>query len=225
MSSPDSAAVYRSVLERLTGLASTLDAGQLATVVPTCPAWTVQDVYAHLTGLADDILRGKVAYPVEHAATAAQVDMRRGRAIGEIVAEWRSYAPALEEVITALGRVGGVVAGDAWTHDQDIHNALGIVSGRTGEGVDLMLLGAWRLKRTLREAGVPPLRVISGDVDWVLGDTDPAATLRIDPYELARALLGRRSVAQMRSYDWEGDPSPYLAFIPSFPPPDTDIVE
>lgn len=225
MSSPDPAAVYRSVLERLAALATTLDGEQLATVVPTCPEWTVQDVYAHLTGLADDILRGKVAYPVEDATTAAQVDARRGRTIGEIVGEWRSYAPALEEVITALGRVGGFIAGDAWTHDQDIHNALGVASGRTGEGVDLMLLGAWRMKRTLRDAGVPPLRVISGDVDWVLGDSAPAATLRVEPYELARALLGRRSLAQMQAYDWEGDPTPYLAFIPNFPPPTTDIVE
>jgi hypothetical protein len=79
VSSPDPAAVYRSVLERLAALATTLDDGQLATVVPTCPEWTVQDVYAHLAGLADDILQGKVAYPVADATTAAQVDMRRGR--------------------------------------------------------------------------------------------------------------------------------------------------
>jgi hypothetical protein len=32
------------------------------------------------------------------------------------------------------------------------------------------------------------LRVVSGDVDWVLGDFAPAATLHVDPYELARAL-------------------------------------
>ncbi len=225
MTAPEPAEVYRGVRTRLIPLAGTLTAEHLGTIAPTCPAWTVHDLYAHLSGLAVDVLAGRAYYPVTDDVTAAQVADRRDHAIGEICAEWAEAAPAIETALAAMGRAGATMAIDAWTHEQDIANALGLASGRDADGRDLTIAGIWRLKRVLREAGIPPLRVISGDVDWVIGDAEPAATLRIEPYELARALLGRRSVAQIRGYEWEGDPEPYLPLLPAFPPPESPIVE
>lgn len=41
-------------------------------------------------------------------------------------------------------------------------------------------------------------------------DVAPAGSLKIEPFELMRALTGRRSADQIRAYDWSVDPEPYL---------------
>ena len=225
MSDIDLAEVYRTARTRLLQLAPSLDGEQLATRVPTCPAWTVQDVYAHLAGLAADVVEGEVERPGSDAATARQVKARRHRSLEQLTDEWRHHGPQIDEVLRTSGRRMPALAIDAWTHDQDVHNALGIVSGRKGPGLELTLSGIWRLKRLLRESGTAPLRVVPPHRDWVLGDTEPAATLTADDYEVARMFLGRRSLRQMRAQTWDGDPEPYLQLIPVFTPPAHDIIE
>jgi hypothetical protein len=54
------------------------------------------------------------------------------------------------------------------------------------------------------------------------GEGEPVRELRADPYELFRGLLSRRSRAQMRAWDWAGDPGPYLESLPAFGPRDDD---
>jgi hypothetical protein len=58
-----------------------------------------------------------------------------------------------------------------------------------------------------------------------LGDREPTLTVKVDPFELHRALFGRRSRDQMRAFAWSGDPEPYMAIIPVFGPTETDILE
>jgi len=220
----DVPAIYRTARERLVMLAMTLKPEHLATPVPTCPGWSVHDLYAHLAGLSSDVLGGEVAAPDSDEATANQVATRKGVAIGELVAELVRNSPELERRL-AERTLTLRLAIDAWTHDQDIHNALGIVSGRDSAGLALTISFVGRLERVLTPAGLAPLRIITEDHDWAIGDGEPGAVLRISGYELARMLLGRRSVAQMRAYDWEGDPEPYIAVLPTFGPADNDIVE
>ncbi len=219
----DLAAIYRDVHERMVELAGTLDDDQLATQVPTCPAWTVQDTYAHLSGLAADAVGGMTGRLGSPENTARHVAARRDRSIEEICREWTATGPAMEEFIVANNVAA--LAIDAWTHAQDIHNALGMEWGRHGAGLELTMSGVWRLKRQFREQQMAGFRIVTGDHDWVISDGPPTATLRIAPYELARVVLGRRSRAQMAAYDWEGDSAPYVAMLPVFTPPENDIVE
>ena len=221
----DLAAIYHETRERLLELAPTLSPGQLGTLTPACPEWTVQDIYAHLTGLAAEVVAGRVERRGSDERTAAQVGSRRGRSIEEICDEWRANGDAIESAIARAGRALTPLAIDVWTHEQDIANGAGVHSGRGGVGLFLTMNAAWAMKAKLRSAGIAPLRVISGKVDWVIGDDEPAATLTLPEYEMARAFLGRRSVAQMAAYDWDGDAAPYLAHIPAFDPPEGDIVE
>lgn len=221
----DVAAIYGTVRRRLLELAPRLTEDQLSTTVPTCPAWTVQDVYAHLTGLAAEVVADVEGHPGSDSATARQVAARAGNSIGEICDEWRRTGPELERILEVEGKRRAIIAIDAWTHDQDVHNAVGLVSGRTGPGLELTVNSVWRLKRPIRDSGTAPFRVVTGSRDWVIGDSEPAATVRLDDYELARMVTARRSLAQMRSYDWDGDPEPYLEMIPFFTPPEHDIVE
>jgi uncharacterized protein (TIGR03083 family) len=219
----DLAAIYRTARERLLDLAPSLDRSDLATHVPTCPAWTVQDTYAHLAGLASDAVGGMTGWLGSPDNTARQVGVRSNHGITAICDEWRANGPDMDAHI-ASHRIGAL-AMDAWTHDQDIHNALGLVSGRTGPGLELTMSSVWRLKRTFREQEMPGLRIVTDDHDWLVADGEPGATLHIGAYELARAAIGRRSRAQMLSYQWQGEPEPYLTMLPVFTPPETDIVE
>lgn len=193
--------------------------------MPTCPAWTVHDLYAHLSGLCGDVIEDELDWPGAPEATAVQVAQRKDWSIGQICNEWLGYAAQIERRFEAEPGALRLFAVDAWTHDQDVHNALGFVSGRAGAGLELTIAGVWRLKRRLRDEGLAPLRVVTEQHDWTLGDGDPGATLRIPAYELARAILGRRSREQLGSYDWDGDPAPYLGMLPFFTPTLETIVE
>jgi uncharacterized protein (TIGR03083 family) len=216
--------VYRETRRRLIDLAPTLDETQLATMTPACPAWSVQDVYAHLSGLAADLTNG-----VDRAGhtenTARQVAERSDWALHEICDEWSATGPALEERIAAEAPNLRAPVIDVWTHEQDLTNAIGIDQGRNGAGLVVTRNVAWRMKRLLDDAGVAPLRIITEDVDWTIGDGETGATVRVSSYELARAVLGRRSIDQIRGYEWDGDPEPYLEHVPVFSPPASPIIE
>jgi uncharacterized protein (TIGR03083 family) len=221
----DLAAVYRETQDRLLALAPRLSDDQLATMTPTCPEWSVQDVYAHLTGLAAEVVDGRVEDRGSPQRTAVQVGSRRSMTIAEICDEWRGLAEPITELIAASGRFLMPLVIDVWTHEQDIANAARVASGRDGAGLFVTMNAVWAMKAKLRDAGVAPLRVVAGRADWVIGDREPAATVRLSEYEMARAVLGRRSVRQLEGYAWEGDPKPYLAHLPVFDPPPYDIVE
>ena len=146
--------------------------------------------------------------------------------ISEICEEWSARGDAIEAVIAAAGRFLTPLVIDVWTHEQDIANGAGVQSGRDGVGLFLTMNAAWSIKAKLRAAGLAPLGVVAGRAGWVIGDDpEPAATVRMSEYELARAVLGRRSVAQLRAYNWEGEPDPYLPHFPAFDPPEYDIIE
>ena len=221
----DLAAIYREGRERLLALAPTLSEDQLATLTPTCPEWTVQDIYAHLTGLAVEVIGGRVERRGSPGRTAVQVGSRRGMTITEICAEWNRIGEQMDDVIASGGRAMTPLGIDIWTHEQDIANGARVESGRDGAGLYLTMSAAWSIKAKLRAAEIAPLRIVAGRADWTIGDGDAAATLRMTEYEMARAVLGRRSVNQLRAYDWDGDSEPYLQHLPVFNPPEYDIVE
>jgi len=221
----DLSAIYRETRLRLLDLAPALSDKQLSTVTPTCPDWTVKDVFAHLTGLASEVTRGRLEELGSSERTAAQVNSRKDFTIEKVCEEWRFLGDSVDELIVEARRALTPLVVDAWTHEQDLSNAAGVQSGREGSGLFLTMNVVWRLKGKIRQAGIPSLRVISGRVDWVIGDTDPAAVLRLSEYEMARAFMARRSIDQLRSYSWEGDPEPYLPLIPYFEPPLYEIVE
>ena len=51
----DLAALYRETRQRLGALVSELGDAELAAMVPGCPGWSVRDVLAHLTAVAQDV--------------------------------------------------------------------------------------------------------------------------------------------------------------------------
>ncbi|QRN79828.1 MAG: maleylpyruvate isomerase family mycothiol-dependent enzyme [Nocardiopsis sp. BM-2018] len=220
----DSARIYENCQNRLLELAATLDRDQLATVVPACPDWTVQQVYAHLAGLATDVVNGDVTPPATDEVTGRQVAARAGHGIERLIAEWTRTGPGLVALLrTQQRRRYSLPALDVWHHENDIRGALGL----TAQTEDADQLADFPLGGLAKgwPAQVPSVRVVATDTgqEWSLGE-GAALTLSGTAFELARAVTGRRSVNQILAMDWTGaDPAPVAPFLPTLPAPETDL--
>jgi hypothetical protein len=74
-------------------------------------------------------------------------------------------------------------------------------------------------------AGAQPCGYWRGDREWVEGYGPPAAALAADPFELFRALSGRRSLDQVRTLARDGDPKPYLDVLSPYQMPPSPQLE
>ena len=208
--------VYRDARTRVTATALELTADELDTVLPACPQWTVRDLLAHLTGVAADIVAGRVAGAPGQDWTAVQVADRRGRALPDVLAEWDRTGPHVEARLAERQLPLQVVL-DLLTHEADLHEGLG--RGPTDGWRPLLELIATSV--TQRAATGTLVLHVDGRT-YRGGQGEPVTELTVEPYELFRGLISRRSRAQMRAWDWVGDPAPYLESIPVFGPRDDD---
>ena len=222
--------IYAEGRARLTDLVASAEPDQHTLRVPGCPEWVVRDVIAHVTGVCADVLSGNVAGVATEAWTAAQVAERKDRTVAEILAEWSEIAPQVETMAAHFpGRMGEQWVLDLTTHEHDVRGALGRPGARDAAGVAIGVDFATTmgLAASTAERGLPALRVKAGDHEWVVGDGEPAAELEGSPFDLFRAMTGRRSAAQIRRLNWTGDPD---AFLPAFQfgpfvTPTADVVE
>lgn len=201
-----------------------------STPVPTCPAWTVKDVLAHVAGIPADILAGRLDGAATDAWTAAQVDARRGNSIEEIVADWQETGPQIDAMFDSFGRTGEQLLTDLTTHEHDMRHALGRPGGRDAAVLDTAVgfLVEMGLDSALSDRGLGPLEVKADHLSWTIGsDGPPTDSLTTTRFELLRAATGRRSAAQVKAMGWSDDPERYLpAFEASiFTLSPTDIVE
>jgi uncharacterized protein (TIGR03083 family) len=203
----DTTAAYRGVRERICELAEGADGGL---AVPACPGWTVRDLLAHVTGVGDDLLNGRLEGVGTDPWTEAQVARRRDASLEEVVAEWRGIAGALDEALDAIGGAPEQLVFDTATHEHDLRQALDRPGARDSDAVAIGL--GWVLPRwqEASRGGPGPLRLVTGDHDVTAGDGEPVATVELDPFEAVRALTGRRSAAQLAGYAWTGDPAAFV---------------
>lgn len=232
----DYAQLYLESRERITGLVRKADAGQLATVVPGCPRWSVADTVAHLSAVAAEAMSGRLAGIPGDEETAEQVRRRRDLPLEDVLAEWEAAGARVEQGLRERALPLPIVH-DVITHEADLRGALG--AGRPPASAWSASLGA--LVRHLGELSVPGTLVIrtrpeeaspgqagagqAGADELTAGSGEPVTILDVDPYELWRAWFGRRSVAQMARWRWTGDSTPYLAALPVFGPTEQDLTE
>jgi uncharacterized protein (TIGR03083 family) len=183
--------------------------------VACCPGWTVRDVVAHLAGLCEDWVEGRLEGYASETWTATQVARFAHETCDEIFARWER---ALESFWTVpedpvMGLPVRWAFGDGVVHEADIRGAIG--DGRVPpDAVALALKGQiarWRL--VVADAKLRTLLVRCPDLrDWWLGQHDDprAVVVEAPAYEVFRALAGRRSAEQIRSWSWSGEPSPFL---------------
>jgi uncharacterized protein (TIGR03083 family) len=225
----DAADVYAAGRARVISLATGADPATLEDRVPTTPAWTGRELLAHLVGVPADVAAGRLDGAGSDAWSARQVAERSGRSVAELVEEWRSTAEGFDATLRA-GPPGltGALATDVVQHELDLHGLLGTSAGESvAEGVDfgLNFMLGW-LDRRVREPGLGALRLQAGSQEWTMGEGDVAAAVSTTPLELFRVVAGRRSAAQVRAFEWTGDPTPYLAVLSAFGPlAEADVVE
>lgn len=210
---------YLAVVDRVSTLARAASGSQLDTTIPACPAWTARQVVAHLAGLAQDWVAGRLDPYGSDAWAQAQVDRFEGHPLDEVLEAWVASARRFSEI--GPSPRGGTPAmwgfGDGVVHEADLRPVLAPGTRPPADAIELGLKAAIaRWRDALAEAEVPPLRLVAGDLrSWPIGDLgaagdEPVATVTTSAYEVFRALFGRRSRAQVEGWDWSVDPTPYL---------------
>jgi uncharacterized protein (TIGR03083 family) len=208
----DLGTAYRDTRLRITDLVSARGVDPSARV-PATPEWRIKDVVAHLAGVCTDILAGNLEGLATDPWTAAQVDARRDKKLGELLEEWAQASTQIEPIVVMFpGRSGPQFVTDATTHEHDLRGAVGKADARDSEAISIGLdfaVGSW-LHYAFKGAALPPLAVEAGERRWTAGEGDPVTILRGEPFEILRAATGRRSIEQIELMDWTGDPEPYL---------------
>ena len=216
----DTTTAYHETRLRMTDLLRGLNEDDAGRTVSACPAWTVQQLACHAVGVSADILAGNIAEAGSDPWTEAQVAARCDRSLAELADEWDETGPQVEAAL-ADGALPAQAVFDQVTHEHDLRDAIGRPGARDHEAVSIGLTfveTAWPF--VMGSYDIPPLRVVTGVADLVAGE-DPEVTLHLSPFEALRALTGRRSLDQLRGYDWGVDPTPWLAgftwgpFVPS----------
>jgi uncharacterized protein (TIGR03083 family) len=204
--------IYDDARRRVCELAAGLSEEQLASPVPGTPDWTARQLVAHLAGVASDLVHGRRDGAGGPPWTSRQVAEREGRALDDLVAEWAQDGPGVRDLI-AQRRLPLQVVHDVLTHEADLREAFGL--GRLPAAVvDAVLPKA--AGPVVQGAGA--LVVRAGEREWRGDDAAPEATLTVDPYELYRGVISRRSRAQMLAWEWTGDAEGYVDRLPVFGP-------
>lgn len=190
--------------------------------VPACPDWTVRDLLSHMVGLGVDVLAGDEPDDHNAAWTARQVEVRRDRDVAALVAEWLGVTTAMQAY---LRDVSPRPLADLVIHEQDLRGALRVPGA--GDTAAMATVRERMLARFApRVEGLPVIALEGPSFVWRSGAGAPAVVVRASDLDLARALMARRSAAQLRGWTVQGDVEPYLpAFATLGPLPDTDLSE
>jgi hypothetical protein len=201
---------YTESRERITALVAGLPDGELSRAVPATPGRTVGEIIEHLVGVAARMTG----------------DRRRNADLKTALAAWSAMGPAVESLAENSMHVGDQLVEEVACHEHDLRGALGKPGERDSATVDHARQAAMvRLHGRLGMRGVAGLRVLAAETEWIVGSTEPAATLRTDPFTLFRVLFGRRSSGQLRALSWTTDPEPYIDLLAQQPPLLVDLVE
>jgi uncharacterized protein (TIGR03083 family) len=221
----DGIAEWTHAQRRVIALVSGLPPERAATTVPACPDWSVRDLLSHMVGLGADVVAGNEPDDHNEAWTAQQVASRRDRDVDALVAEWEELAGPLR---AWMAEHGTRPLGDVTIHEQDLRGALGEPGAQDTPAMAAMRERfAGRLAARL-DPGLPPIALVGTAWSWCSAGepADAAVEVRAPDFDLARALVTRRSAAQLRSWTVRGDVEPYLdAFATLGPLPGRDLTE
>jgi uncharacterized protein (TIGR03083 family) len=223
----DTGQLYEASRQQLIETMRSASAEELERHVAATPAWRVRDVLSHVVGVTADLNAGRFGVGDPDAWTRNQVASRRDVSIEGVIAEWDRESVTFEEGLMLLGySIGSHYVGDLFTHRQDVRATLGVP--RTDELMTVLVALDFYLEsldQELRASGVGAVRIVVADEQHVAGPGAPIATFAGPPYDVLRALSGRRSVDQIRGFDWQGDVERMAPLLSRYPLPTDDILD
>jgi uncharacterized protein (TIGR03083 family) len=186
------------------------DFGSLA--VPACPAWNVCDLLAHVAGIATEISRGNPPTSDSDKWVDDIVSARRGLSPAELIDEWSVSGPRFEAVAATNKRLAVPLSYDTVVHEHDLRNAIARPGAKDSSGVvAAMHVGVWLMTNDLNRHQFGSVRFRAGGRDWLCGEGEikleldlDAAGYRYPIWELLRLTGSRRSLKQMRAFNWRG---------------------
>ena len=204
----DAIAEWSRAQQRVIDLVVDLAPEQAQRRVPACPDWTVRELLSHMVGLGVDVVAGDEPDDHNETWTGRQVEIRRDHDVAALVAEWRAVAEPLRAWMRANT---ARPLNDALIHEQDLRGALGVPGGRDAQGWTA-IRERFTGRLAPRVAGLPPIALVGDTFTWVSRGSveDAAVVVRASDFELTRALVTRRSAAQLRSWTARGDVTPYI---------------
>lgn len=221
-------AAYSGARARIQELGETTPEAVLDTMVPACPEWTVKELLAHLCGVAADSIASDLRGVGSPEWTAKQVHARRDRPLNEIFAEWNSIAAQIEPGLDGIHpTLASALIGDAITHEHDLRGALGRDGARDSDGLAIALAYyVRRFGKRLKDARLPTILVKTGEQqELTAGLEQPIGHVAGSPFEMLRALTGRRTLDEVKGLDWSVDAAPYLELFPTYPPTQDSLNE
>lgn len=223
--------VYRAERHALLALAQTLTAEQAASMTQACPAWSIKDVYAHLAGIASDILSGNTEGAATEAWADGHVADRADRSFAEIIEEWATAGDGVSDVMDEAGEFFPFqLFVDQWTHGWDIRAALGEVAAATPDmsAYEHFLDDFFANMQGRMPDGLAALTLDVAGRSFEMGTGPAVGTLELDLFEYARISMGRRSQAQLAALPWPDgieDLAPYVELLVVWSVNDNDIVD
>jgi len=215
----EASSAYRGCRERIGEIAANLGPVDLTGTIPACPEWTVTDLVAHLAGVAEDFAAGNLDKAGADAWTKAQIARRSKLEMPALISDWDDISieldPSLDEIPAG---VAAMLIGDAVTHEHDLRGAVNVPGARDSYAMWIGLeRNIRRFGKRIKDAEQPSVVVQCEGREWQAGVLKPAVELEADHFELLRALTGRRTLQEITSLAWTGDPKPYLELVSSYP--------
>ena len=205
---------YRGVRARVRGVVEGIDAAALERPAPATPKWRAHDVLAHLVGVPDDVVNGRMEGLASESWTQAQVDARNAASVADLLAEWDRTAPRFEVMLSdAPEAIAGQAIFDAATHEHDLCNALGVNSARDSDAV--CSGWDWILGARTRN-GAPAICFVTESGEQMSGVGDLVGRVEAPRFELFRAVSGRRTVEEIAGFAWDRAPDPQLLLAAAF---------
>jgi uncharacterized protein (TIGR03083 family) len=199
---------YAGVRERVTALVREAGDDRLQQPSPATPGWTAHDVLAHLVGVTEDVVDGRLDGIATDPWTQAQVDRWRDRDVPALLAAWDEYGPRFEALMDSVPReTAGQAVFDAFTHEQDLRLALGRPGARDSDA--MAISWSWIVDARTR-AGAVAVHFVTEVGEAVAGAGEPVATVRASRFDLLRAFSGRRTASEIAAFGWDGEPRPEL---------------
>jgi uncharacterized protein (TIGR03083 family) len=223
---PDVGQVYCELRERVGEFCAALSTEDWERVTPHCPDWTVRQTLAHLAGVIDDGLNGNMEGVTTEAWTAVHIAKRADNSGPEILKEWNTWAPFVEDRATSVGLGLSQLVFDAVTHEHDLRFALGIPGARDSDALRLGLyFFQQRLPANADKAGVPCPQIIVDGRPLFAHPAPDALVLTASLFDTVRSIGSRRTLDEIAALDWSADPRAVMSLLLPFAPPTTALGE